>query len=40
MDEQVLISDALHGDLDAFNRLVLAYQDLAFNVAYRMLTDE
>lgn len=40
MDEQALISDALHGDLDAFNRLVLAYQDLAFNVAYRMLTDE
>lgn len=40
MDEQVLISDALHGDLDAFNRLVLAYQDLAFNVAYRMLNDE
>ncbi len=40
MDEQALITDALHGDIDAFNRLVLAYQDLAFNVAYRMLTDE
>ena len=40
MDEQALISDALQGDVDAFNRLVLAYQDLAFNVAYRMLTDE
>ncbi len=40
MDEQTLISDAIKGDLDAFNRLVLAYQDLAFNVAYRMLTDE
>lgn len=40
MDEQALISDAIKGDLDAFNRLVLAYQDLAFNVAYRMLTDE
>jgi RNA polymerase sigma-70 factor (ECF subfamily) len=40
MDEQVLVSDALRGDLDAFNRLVLAYQDLAFNVAYRMLADE
>lgn len=40
MDEQALVSDALHGDLDAFNRLVLAYQDLAFNVAYRMLADE
>ena len=40
MDEQALISDAIKGDLDAFNRLVLAYQDLAFNVAYRILTDE
>ena len=40
MDEQALVSDALKGDLEAFNRLVLAYQDLAFNVAYRMLADE
>jgi RNA polymerase sigma-70 factor, ECF subfamily len=39
MDETVLVKDALNGDLDAFNRLVLAYQDLAFNVAYRMLGD-
>lgn len=40
MDEPALIRDAQSGDLDAFNRLVLAYQDLAFNVAYRMLNDE
>jgi RNA polymerase sigma-70 factor (ECF subfamily) len=40
MDEQALIRDAQDGDLDAFNRLVLAYQDLAFNLALRMLTDE
>ena len=40
MDEQNLVKDALRGDLDAFNRLVLAYQDLAYNVAYRMLGDE
>lgn len=40
MEEQALIADALKGDLEAFNRLVLAYQDLAFNVAYRMLADE
>lgn len=40
MDEQALIHDAVRGDLDAFNRLVLAYQDLAYNLAYRMLTDE
>src|SRR5512133_164245 len=40
MDEQGLVRDALAGDLDAFNRLVLAYQDIAFNLAYRMLSDD
>jgi RNA polymerase sigma-70 factor (ECF subfamily) len=40
MDEIALITAARHGDLDAFNRLVLAYQDLAFNLAYRMLGEE
>jgi len=40
MDESALIQMACQGDLDAFNRLVLAYQDLAFNLAYRMLSDE
>jgi len=40
MDEQGLVQDALAGDLDAFNRLVLAYQDIAFNLAFRMLSDE
>lgn len=40
MDERALVVDALQGDVDAFNRLVLAYQDMAFNVACRMLTDE
>lgn len=40
MDEQFLINSAQKGDLDAFNRLILAYQDMAYNVAYRMLTDE
>lgn len=40
MDEQFLIQSARSGDLDAFNRLILAYQDMAYNVAYRMLTDE
>jgi RNA polymerase sigma-70 factor (ECF subfamily) len=39
MDENALVEGARKGDLDAFNRLVLAYQDLAFNVAARMLTD-
>ncbi len=40
MDEAALVSAAQQGDLDAFNRLVLAYQDMAYNLAYRMLSDE
>jgi RNA polymerase sigma-70 factor, ECF subfamily len=39
MDENQLIQDARSGDLNSFNRLVLAYQDLAFNLAARMLSD-
>lgn len=39
MDELALALSAKEGDLNAFNRLVLAYQDLAFNIAYRMLGD-
>jgi len=39
MDEAALIRFAQQGDLDAFNRLVLMYQDLAYNLAYRMLSD-
>jgi RNA polymerase sigma-70 factor (ECF subfamily) len=39
MDESALIRYAQQGDLDAFNRLVLIYQDMAFNLAYRMLSD-
>ncbi len=40
MNELELIQSAVKGDLDAFNRLVLAYQELAFNLALRMLNDE
>ncbi|KAF0106895.1 MAG: RNA polymerase sigma-70 factor ECF subfamily [Anaerolineaceae bacterium] len=40
MDEPTLIRDAQHGDLDAFNRLVLAYQDALYNTALRILGDE
>ncbi len=39
MDELALALSAQQGDLNAFNRLVLEYQELAFNVAYRMLGD-
>ena len=40
MDEPALIHDAQHGDLDAFNTLVLHYQDMVFNVALRILGDD
>lgn len=39
MDELALIREAQRGDLDSFNRLVLAYQDIVFNQAYRMFDD-
>jgi RNA polymerase sigma-70 factor (ECF subfamily) len=39
MDEKRLIDHAQEGDLDAFNRLVLAYQDMVFNQAYRVLGE-
>ncbi|MEW6093385.1 MAG: sigma-70 family RNA polymerase sigma factor [Chloroflexota bacterium] len=40
MDEPALIREAQRGDLEAFNRLVLAYQELLFNTALRVLGDE
>lgn len=39
MDEQALIQDALNGELDAFNGLVLHYQDIVYNVAYRIMGE-
>lgn len=39
MEEAALIQDALQGDLDAFNRLVLAYQDMVYYQAYRMMGE-
>lgn len=39
MDEEALIDQAKAGDLDAYNRLVLEYQSLAFNVALRIMGD-
>jgi RNA polymerase sigma-70 factor, ECF subfamily len=38
-DEATLISSALAGDLESFNSLVLAYQDLIYNVAFRILGE-
>lgn len=40
MDENRLIKEAQQGNLEAFNRLVLAYQDMAYNLAYRILSDQ
>ena len=39
MDEAGLIHDAQKGDLDAFNRLILAYQDRVYSQAFRVLGD-
>jgi len=39
MDEAGLIRDAQKGDLTAFNRLVLVYQDMVYNQAYRMMGE-
>ena len=36
-DEEQLTKQAMNGDLDAFNRLVLRYQDLAYHRAYVLL---
>jgi len=40
MDEQTLIRAAQGGDLEAFNQLVLLYQDFLFRVAINILGDE
>ena len=39
MDEPALIQSAIGGDLDSFNRLVLAYQDIVYSQAYRMMGE-
>src|ERR1041384_3187937 len=39
-DEKELIKAAQRGDLDAFNTLILRYQNLLYGIALRMLNDE
>jgi len=39
MTEEGLIERASSGDLDAFNQLVLNYQDMAYNQAYALMGD-
>jgi RNA polymerase sigma-70 factor (ECF subfamily) len=38
-DENALAVAAQKGDLNAFNRLVLVHQEMAFNLAFRILAD-
>jgi RNA polymerase sigma-70 factor (ECF subfamily) len=38
--EEAVIARAVKGDLDAFNQLVITYQNLAYSVAYRTLQDD
>jgi RNA polymerase sigma-70 factor (ECF subfamily) len=40
MDEPALIQQSQRGDLDAFNTLILTYQDMLFNTALRIMGDE
>jgi RNA polymerase sigma-70 factor (ECF subfamily) len=40
VDEIALIQAARGGDLDSFNRLVLAYQDLVYIHAFRLIGEE
>ena len=40
MNEQALIQDAQAGNLDAFNTLILHYQDGVYNTALRILGNE
>ena len=38
-EDQILITRSRQGDLDAFNQLVLTYQDLVFSVILRMVRN-
>ncbi|MEA3459969.1 MAG: sigma-70 family RNA polymerase sigma factor [Chloroflexota bacterium] len=39
MSEEQLIAAAKRNDVEAFNGLVITYQDMAYNLAYRILGD-
>jgi len=39
VDEKALIASARQGDMRAFNQLVSHYQDMVYNLAYRILGD-
>jgi RNA polymerase sigma-70 factor (ECF subfamily) len=39
MDEPKLIEQAQNGDVQAYNTLVLHYQDRVYNLAYRIMGE-
>jgi len=39
MDERALVVAARQGDVEAFNQLILIYQGMVYNLAYRILGD-
>lgn len=39
MEESIFISQAKKGDLDAFNTLVLKYQDAVYTLTYRIMSE-
>ena len=39
-DEDQLVAAAQRGDVDAYNQLVILYQQMAYNVAYRVLGNQ
>ena len=39
MDLKDQIKNSLHGDLDSFNQIVLTYQNLVYNQAYRIIGE-
>jgi len=40
MDEKALIDAAHRGDVGSFNQLVLSYQSMVYNFAYRIMGDQ
>lgn len=40
INDEILIEQSRQGELDAFNQLVLRYQNLVYSVAYRTMNDE
>jgi RNA polymerase sigma-70 factor (ECF subfamily) len=40
LDDALMVASSLAGDLNAYNQLVLAYQDMAYNTAYRILGEK